>query len=719
MATKRKKPARGAPEGEAGSSAGDRRHATVRDRRADGGTLRTRLAEAEATLNAIRTGEVDAIVVGGPEGDRIFTLTGADHSYRVLMDAMSQGVATLGEGELVTYCNSRFAGLLGTPIERIVGTPLIELMPATSRRRLSALLEAGRLAVSKGAFSVPRAAGGAPLPLLFSVSEVTIDGGAVLCVIGSDLTEAKSREQALARERAERDANLRASEARYRRIVETAVEGIWLLDAGFRGTFANRALAELLGRSPEALQGREIFEFMEPDSAAAARKLLERRRRYSEVREFGFIRPDGREVWAVISSSPIQGDEGQNLGAVVMVSDVSERRKMQAQLLLADRMSSLGTLSAGVAHEINNPLAYVIGSLDLLASRLPIVCRDLDKDTCRWLEQQIERAREGSERVRNIVRDLKSFSRADEEKVTAVDLRRSLETSLTLVWNEIKHRARLVKDFAAVPAVRANEARLGQVFINLLVNAAQAIGEGDIENNELRVVGRTDAAGNAVVEIHDTGCGIPAENLSRIFEPFFTTKPVGEGTGLGLAICHGIVTSMGGSLTAESEPGKGSVFRVVLPGAQVAVSAARPHHRPQEPNPHRGRVLVIDDEADLTDVTREGLAPFHDVLTTDDARPALDWIAGGDRFDLILCDMMMPMMTGMEFYTRLQQANPAQAAKVVFMTGGAFTPRAREFLARLPNLRLEKPFDLDHVLQVVNAHASGASRQDGEVSPQP
>ena len=711
MSTKRKKPAKGAPEVEAGSP---------RDPRTADTVLRDRLAEAEETLNAIRSGEVDAIVVGGPEGDRIFTLTGADHSYRVLMDAMSQGVATLGDRHLVTYCNSRFAELLGAPVEKIVGTSLLALVPESAGRRLSALLEAGAHAVSKAEFTLPRPEGGALLPVLLAVSQVTIDGGAVLCVIGSDLTELKEREQALARERAERDASLRESEARYRRIVETAVEGIWLLDAEFKGTFVNRALAEMLGRSPSELRGRAIFEFMEPESGAAARRLLERRRRYSEIREFGFLRADGRELWAVLSSSPIQSDDGQNLGSVVMVSDVSERRKMQAQLLLADRMSSLGTLSAGVAHEINNPLAYVIGSLDLLASRLPMVCRELDRDTCRWLEQQIERAREGSERVRTIVRDLKSFSRADEEKVTAIDLHRSLETSLTLVWNEIKHRARLVKDFAAVPAVRANEARLGQVFINLLVNAAQAIPEGDIDNNELRVVGRTDAAGNAVVEIHDTGCGIPAENLGRIFEPFFTTKPVGEGTGLGLAICHGIITSMGGSLTAESTVGKGSVFRVVLPGAKMSTSAARPAAKLQDrAGTTRGRVLVIDDEADLTDVTREGLAPFHDVLTTDDARQALEWIAGGDKFDLILCDMMMPAMTGMEFYTRLQQQHPAQAARVVFMTGGAFTPRAREFLARLPNLRLEKPFDLEHVLAVVNAHVGGTSRQDGGVSPAP
>src|SRR5205085_300218 len=279
---------------------------------------------------------------------------------------------------------------------------------------------------------------------------------------------------------------------------------------------------------------------------------------------------------------------GRYLGAVVMVSDVSDRRKLQAQLMLADRMSSLGTLSAGVAHEINNPLAYVIASLDLVADRLPEIASMLGREGGQFLEQQVQRAREGTDRVRKIVRDLKSFSRADEETVTVTDLVKSLNTSLTLVWNEIKHRARLVKDFDRLPPVRANEARLGQVFINLFVNAAQAMPEGNIEHNELRVVGRTDALGNAVVEIHDTGCGIPPDHLDRIFEPFFTTKPVGEGTGLGLAICHGIVTSLGGTLSVQhTEVGKGTVFRVVLPAAKANAEGIHLASR-QVPRPKRG-----------------------------------------------------------------------------------------------------------------------------------
>jgi PAS domain S-box-containing protein len=684
--------------------------------------LRERLYEAEQTLRAIRAGEVDAIVVGGPDGDRIFTLTGADHDYRVLMDEMGEGIATLAEGGLISYCNQRFAAMMGVPFERIVGHSIERIVPPEACDRMNALLRAGLLAASKGEFEILRK-GKPALVVQLSVSKVQMEGNVTLCVIANDLTEDKKRERAVAADRAAREQALRVSEERYRRIVETANEGIWLVDAEGRTTFVNGALIEMLGRRADELIGRPIFDFMDEESAAAAQRFLSRRRRYSEMREFGLRARNGRELWAVLSMSPIEspptsGDGGASRyeGAVVMVSDVSERRKLQAQLLLADRMSSLGTLSAGVAHEINNPLAYLIASLDLLAGKLPDLSQALPPGQVMFVHEQLKRAREGAARVRRIVRDLKSFSRADEETIGPTDLRKSLDTAITLVWNEIKHRARLVKEYDGLPAVRANEARLGQVFINLLVNAAQAMPEGNVDENVVRVVGRTDALGNAVVEIHDTGCGIAPENLDRIFEPFFTTKPVGEGTGLGLAICHGIVSSLGGTLSVQSEVGKGTVFRVVLPVAKPEGDAVVPSPRAVSRPALRGKVLIIDDEKDLTDVTVVALEGLHDVRATQDAREALEWIGAGQLFDLILCDMMMPLMTGMEFYTRLAAIAPDQADRVVFMTGGAFTPRAREFLARLPNLRIEKPFDLGHILAMINAQMqSGAAEARLEV----
>src|SRR5256885_3992483 len=229
--------------------------------------------------------------------------------------------------------------------------------------------------------------------------------------------------------------------------------------------------------------------------------------------------------------------------------------------------------------------------------------------------------------------------------------------------------------------------------------------EGDIEHNELRVVGRTDALGNAVVEIHDTGCGIPPEPLDRIFEPFFTTKPVGEGTGLGLAICHGIVTALGGEIGVASVVGKGTTFRVTLPPAtQTASCAAVPAAVARTPTP-RSRVLVVDDDPRVGASVHRSLAREHDVQVLSSAHEALRRIQQGERFDVFLCDLMMPELTGMDLHAEVSRVAPDQGSRMIFITGGAFTPAARQFLDTISNPRLEKPFGLEELRAMVRSVA--------------
>jgi CheY-like chemotaxis protein/anti-sigma regulatory factor (Ser/Thr protein kinase) len=264
-----------------------------------------------------------------------------------------------------------------------------------------------------------------------------------------------------------------------------------------------------------------------------------------------------------------------------------------------------------------------------------------------------------------------------------------VEATLNMVWNEIRHRARLVKDFGPVPNVRANDARLGQIVLNLLLNAAQAIPEGDVENNEIRVVTR--ASGDYVLlEVRDTGAGIQREDLGRVFEPFFTTKPIGVGTGLGLSISHGIVTSLGGRIEVESKQGTGTTFRVLLPIANV--QSPEPLAPTPLPTEVRPRVLAIDDDELILSTLSRVLRKECDVVTVTSAREALERV-GADTFDVILCDLMMPQMTGMELHAVLMSAAPREAEKMIFLTGGTFTARAQNFLDGVSNLRLEKPFD--------------------------
>jgi len=203
----------------------------------------------------------------------------------------------------------------------------------------------------------------------------------------------------------------------------------------------------------------------------------------------------------------------------------AERCKLQEQLLVSDRMASVGTLAAGVAHEINNPLAVVLANLEMATRSVSELAKRMALPDD--LEESLKDATDCAERIRDIVRDLKIFSRAEDDRRAPVDTRRVLESTLRMAWNEIRHRARLVKLYGAVPPVEANESRLGQVFLNLIVNAAQAIPEGHAEANEIRVATRLGPTGGVVVEIADSGCGMPPEVLRRIFTPFYTTKPVG------------------------------------------------------------------------------------------------------------------------------------------------------------------------------------------------
>jgi CheY-like chemotaxis protein len=282
------------------------------------------------------------------------------------------------------------------------------------------------------------------------------------------------------------------------------------------------------------------------------------------------------------------------------------------------------------------------------------------------------------------------FARDGEEESGPVDVARVLDGAINMAFNEIRHRAQLERSYAGVPLVHGNERRLGQVFLNLLVNAAHAIEVGRFESNRIRV-SISSAGRRVLVRVADSGRGIATEHLDRIFDPFFTTKAVGEGTGLGLSICHAIVTGMGGDISVTSQPGQDTVFTLSLPAAQ--------EEQPPTPTPEklpatwgrRPRLLLVDDEPALLRSLRRQLAGLADVVTIGSGREALELLLRDSSFDLVLCDLMMPDMTGMDLHQRLTQERPDLIERIVWMTGGAFTPQALQFLSQLGRRRLEKP----------------------------
>lgn len=463
----------------------------------------------------------------------------------------------------------------------------------------------------------------------------------------------------------------------------------------------------ILGWEPGAVapSGEAMLGRVYPADVPRVQAGFERARRghTASAIEYRIVLDDGGLRTLQARSQVLLDERGTPRTMLTTTTDITEHEETAARIVLTDRMASVGTLASGVAHEINNPLAFISAHLEMIVEELG---EPLSGDLAIMLGE----TRQGVERIRNIVRGLMAFARIDDDRRTPLDVERVLELAVLMAGNEIRHRAQLVRAYQPLPSVIANQATLGQVFLNLLVNASEAIPEGQTERHQITISTRTDDAGWAIIEIRDTGVGISREIQGRLFDPFFTTKPIGKGTGLGLSICHGIVRSLGGEIGFTSAPGAGAVFRVALPPAVAPTRSADlpapppPSRQAKAPTPAGARtsVLVVDDEIVFATALRRLLSrDNHQITIVPDGRLALDRIQAGERFDAILCDLMMPGMSGMELHAQLLATMPEQAARMIFLTGGAFSSSAKQFLDRLANPWFDKPCDLEALRAVV------------------
>jgi PAS domain S-box-containing protein len=507
--------------------------------------------------------------------------------------------------------------------------------------------------------------------------------------IERELREVESRRRQRRAEEA-----LRASEERFRTLVESMQDIVFTIDSEGRHDGVFGRWLEREGLSPDRFLGRTFGEILGEDAArpherAIARALAGK----SVVYEWSLETPGGTRHFQT-SLAPRRDAHGAVLGVVGVGRDLTDERRVHAQLVVSDRMASVGLLAAGIAHEINNPLAAVLANVHLAMRDVADLSESLGSSPqLRALVDELGDVDLAAQRIRDIVRDLKLFSRADSERRGPIDLHKVLDSTLRMAGNELRHRADVVKAYGVVPLVDGDESRLGQVFLNLFINAAQAMPEGRASENRIEISTGVAADGRVLVRVSDTGAGMPPEVVRRLFTPFFTTKPIGVGTGLGLSICHRIVTSLGGEIAVNSAPGVGTTFTVTLLPASATVAEPVPAPAATPVVGSRGRVLVVDDDPMVAAVVRRILASDHDLTSTTSAQHALDLCSGGERYDVILCDLMMPQMTGMDLHAALAQLAPDQAQRMLFFTGGAFTERARSFLDQVENLRLEKPFD--------------------------
>jgi len=509
---------------------------------------------------------------------------------------------------------------------------------------------------------------------------------------------------------------LRERERWFSTTLQSIADAVIAVDLAGRVTFMNAVAESLTGVGADAAVGRaigEVLQIVEHGRGVESPVLAALREGRAVSLQEGTLRNRSSGDHRVISDSaaPVLAD-GQTLGAVMVFRDVTEQKRLQKQLELADRLASLGTMAAGVAHEVNNPLAAVVANAGFLAEELSAAAGDgFDVARMGAMREALQDIQSGARRIGRIVSDLCAFSRPPSGAVGDVDLGRCVEWALRTTAHEFRNRARVRREAQDAPRVRADETRLGQVLINLLVNAAHAIPPGDADRNEVVVATRTDADGRAVLEVRDTGAGIPPDAIARIFDPFFTTKPVGEGTGLGLSICHGIVASLGGEIRVESEVGRGTAVYVTLCPAGAAHAPAGAVVEPERAR--AGRILVVDDEEMVLRALRRILAA-HDVECATSAKDALARIDAGPPFDLILTDLMMPTMTGIEFYESLLSRSPDLARRTVFMTGGTVTARIEAFFQSVPNVCIEKPFEVSALLRLVHELLPGRAVEGAE-----
>jgi PAS domain S-box-containing protein len=535
--------------------------------------LRARLEEAEETVQAIRRGEIDALVVSGPYGEQIYTLRGADHSYRILLEDMHEGAITLSPDGSVLYCNKAFADMMTMPIESVIGFSIYDLIDRSDRQAFEDLLRQGDHAKARAeiAFHLNN---GHIVPAYCSISPVQIDELHCLCLTATDLTEQKRHEAIVAAEK------LATS------IIEQSVDVVVVCDESGTIIRASNAAHDLSGTNVLHRQFEQVFPVTfkdgtgltctaEPPGTFSIAACLGGQTLQSV--EVELQRPDGKKFDLLLSAGPLR-DSQKALGCLFTLRDVTQRKRseealrqseerfrqqaqeLEQQLIASGRLVSLGEITASMAHEFNNPLGIIMGFTQDMMS---------ETDPSHPHYRSLKIIDEETKRCEKIIRDLLQFARPKSTDLCPTEVKQTVEKTLALVANHLyKQKMEAVSEVEErLPKINADPQELEQVLVNLYLNAIDAMSEG----GRLKVGAKLSQGAPGIpqevaITVSDTGFGISSEDLAKIFQPFFTARKK-SGLGLGLPICDRIIKNHGGRINVKSEPGKGTTFEIYLPVA--------------------------------------------------------------------------------------------------------------------------------------------------------
>lgn len=650
----------------------------------------TRLTEAEETIHAIRSGAVDGIVVSGADGPKVFTLVGADHPYRVLVESMHEGAVTLAGDGTILYANQAWADLLATRLEQVIGQSIRECVHPEDLSTLESLF----LRAREGAQAEMRlrTATGDVVVTLWSVTTVSGHEPETYCLIVTDLTEQRQRQ------------NLAASEQFSRALFDHIQDAIVVCDAGERIYRTNRAGVDLLGSSPLSHLFHEAFSLRVDDRATDVHSLSRLATQpFRAPIEAQLRRPDGRMLDVLVRIQALPDQRGGHGGWVVTLSDITERKRAAQEFLKMSKLESIGVLAGGIAHDFNNLLTGLVGNLYLMKTGLTQESP---------LYRRVVESEKVCERAKSLTQQLLTFSRGGAPIKRIVDI-----GALLHEWTLFALRGSNVEPFTDIASnlwsVEADEGQLSQVINNLVINAKQAMPAGG--RVSVRAQNVAVAPGDVIslqagpyvrIVVQDEGVGIKPEHLSRVFDPFFTTKP--KGTGLGLTTSYSIVQRHGGTLSLESTAGRGATASLYLP----AVSRVEPAERRDETatvtrQGEGRRVLLMDDEPLVRDVATDLFTHLgHQIVCVPNGEEAAERyrksLETSEPFDLVLLDLTVPGgMGGVEAVRRLLAIDPDVHA--VVSSGYCDDPVMADFSQYGFRDRVTKPYQIDEIVEKVAA----------------
>ncbi len=579
-------------------------------------------------------------------------------------------------------------GFLGRNI-RSLTTPEYRLLV---EQRIARLLERGDAVFE----SVHQRQDGSVIPVEIHAQLVSIgDAKYILCMV-RDMTERILAEKVL-----------RRSEERFRTVLEDMDNGYFELDPRGYYTFVNDAMCKILGLSRAEIVARHFSNFIDPSDD----KFIDNSRAIiSEVTARGvtrsgmfgtIVKGDGSRRIIGVSASPMKDTAGVITGVRGITRDITDRIKMEQQLLIASKLASIGELAAGVAHEINNPLTAIMGYAQLLAN---------DDEVPVNIKSDLEKIYNQSQRAARIVQNLLTFARNYTPEKSVIDLNELILKTLELRSYEHKvGNTEVITELqSGLPGISADENQIQQVILNVIINAEQSIAVKK-KAGTIKIVTRA-AEDKIRISISDDGPGIPREILDRLFDPFFTTKDVGQGTGLGLSVCHGIITNHGGRIYAESVVGEGATFIIELPVSKdnSGKVTSAPAKLQKSTRVSGKKILVVDDETVIRDILTRILSERG--YRVDSAASGLEGLQRieSSEYDVYLLDIKMPGIDGKDMYETIGSKYPHLERRVVFITGDTITKSTLDFLEATGREYFSKPLDFTKLMKTIEESAVGS-----------